>query len=242
MQVSFENNKVGQLKKRIWDASDVEIDAILQDYDIPSRGEMDQPDCYIQNTVRANQEHKKRSNDIVLIPLGSTEVHGLHCASGQDTLQAARLCEAVRRYTAKQERETNLAMSPWLYGNHPEHHVGMLGTIPISQSVLEKLLVDTMFGLWSDGYRKFIFVNNHAQQWVITSAIDGFGLRYPELPFYAVAFDWCSAVWEFFQTYVWWVIPGNVASILVPARYGFGGSPFANQVSAISTRYNGSEA
>jgi creatinine amidohydrolase/Fe(II)-dependent formamide hydrolase-like protein len=133
---------------------------------------MDKPGCYIQNTVRAVQNEKKLKNDIVLIPLGSTEVHGFHCASSQDTLQAARICEALRRYTARQGREVNLAFSPWFYGNHPKHHVGMIGTIPISPSLLERTLVDVMFGLWADGYRKFIFVNNHAQHWVIAAAIE----------------------------------------------------------------------
>lgn len=196
----FESNRVGQLKKRLWEASDQEVDAVLAQYDVPSLGEMDKPGCYIQNTIRAEQDEKKAKDDVVLIPLGSTEVHGFHCASGQDTLQASRLCEAVRRYTGKQGREVNLALSPWQYGNHPKHHVGMLGTVPISPCTLEKLLVDVMFGLWADGYRKFIFVNNHAQHWIIATAIDSFALRYPQLPFYAVAFDWCSAVWEFFQT------------------------------------------
>lgn len=200
MKGLFEDNHVGTIQTKLWEADDAEIDSILAEYKIPSSGETDKPGCYIQNTVRFVQESKKLNNDIVLIPLGSTEVHGLHCASGQDTLQAARLCEAVRRYTAKREREVNLALSPWIYGNHPKHHVGMLGTVPISPSVLEKMLVDVMFGLWADGYRKFIFVNNHAQHWVIAGAIDSFALRYPQLPFYAVAFDWCSAVWEFFQT------------------------------------------
>jgi creatinine amidohydrolase len=200
MKELFEKNKVGELKKRVWEASAQEIDKILKDYEVPSPGEMDKPGCYIQNTVRVVQEKKRSKNDVVLIPLGSTELHGPHCSSNQDTIQAARVCEAVRRYTAKKGSEVNVALSPWIYGNHPKHHVGMLGTIPISPSVLEHLLVDVMFGLWADGYRKFIFVNNHAQHWVITSAIDAFALRYPELPFYAVAFDWCSAVWEFFQT------------------------------------------
>jgi creatinine amidohydrolase len=200
MKELFEKNRVGNLKSRLWNASAKEIDELLKEYEVPSRGEKDKPGCYIQNTVRAEQLKKKERNDVVLIPLGSTELHGFHCASGQDTLQVERLCEAMRRYTAKKGREVNIAMSPWIYGNHPKHHVGMLGTIPISPSTLERQLVDLMFGLWADGYRKFIFINNHAQHWIISSAIDMFGLRYPELSFYAVAFDWCSAVWEFFQT------------------------------------------
>ena len=196
----IEDNKVGRIKKKLWEAGDKEIDDILDLYGVPSPGEMDKPGCYIQNTVRAVQERKKEKNDIALIPLGSTERHGNHCASSQDLLQVTRLCEAMRRHTARQGHEVNIALPPWVYGNHPHHHVGMQGTIPVSPSVLEHLLVDVMFGLWADGYRKWIFVNNHAQHWIIVSAIDAFSLRYPQLPFYAVALDWCSSVCEFFQT------------------------------------------
>jgi creatinine amidohydrolase len=200
IKLAFEKNEVGRLKKKLWEASDEEIDRILKSYEIPSPGELDKPGCYIQNTIRALQEKKKRKNDVVIIPLGSTEIHGPHSISGQDLIQVTRLAEALRRYTKKQGREVNLALPPWIYGNHPKHHVGMLGTIPVSHSILEKQLVDVMFGLWADGYRKFIFLNNHAQHWVIVSAIDEFALRYPELPFFALAFDWCCTVWEFFQT------------------------------------------
>jgi creatinine amidohydrolase/Fe(II)-dependent formamide hydrolase-like protein len=45
-----------------------------------------------------------------------------------------------------------------------------------------------------------VFVNNHAQHWLISSAIDRFGLRYPELPFFAIAVDWCCAMSEVFRT------------------------------------------
>ena len=196
----FEDNAVGNLKKELWEASNVEIDRILKDYDIPSLGEMDKPGCYVQTTLPGIQQKKIDNNDIVLIPLGSTEVHGYHSVHSQDLLQVTRICEAVRRYTAKQGREVSIALPPWIYGNHPKHHVGMVGTIPVSQNTLKQLLVDVMFGLWAQGLRKFILVNNHAQHWLIVSAMDEFGLRYPELPYYAVALDWCSAVSEFFQT------------------------------------------
>jgi creatinine amidohydrolase len=196
----FDDTAVGQLKQKIWEASDEEIDRILAKYQVPSPGEMETPGTYIQNTLPGELAERRKHNDIVLVPLGSTELHGPHSVSAQDSLQVTRLAEAVRRATREEGREVALALSPWLYGNHPKHHIGLIGTIPISQGVLQKLLVDVMFGLWSQGYRKMIFVNNHAQHWVIAGAIDMFALRYPELPFYAVAFDWCAAMSEFFRT------------------------------------------
>ena len=197
----FEDTPAGRLKRAIWEASDAEIDRILtEDFAIPSPGELETPGCYIQMTHPDLLAERRRSNDVVMIPLGSTELHGPHSVSAQDTLQVTRLVEGVRRATERQGRPVALAHPPWPYGNHPKHHVGLIGTIPISQTVLEMFLVDVMFGLWSQGYRKMVFVNNHAQHWVISSAIDRFALRYPELPFFAMAVDWCCSMSEFFRT------------------------------------------
>jgi creatinine amidohydrolase len=197
----FEENAVGNLKKEIWQASDAEIDKILKEYEIPSLGEREKPGCYIQNTHPDINAQRREKNDIVMIPLGSTENHGAHSVSGQDTIQVCRLIEGVRRYTQKKGWMVNLAEPPWVYGNHPKHHVGMLGTIPISESTLRQQLVDVMVGLFHEGYRKMVFVNNHAQHWVIVQAIDDYLLRYPELSgIFPVIVDWCCAVWEFFQT------------------------------------------
>lgn len=193
-------NEVEKLFKKIREGSDKTIDGILSKFDIPSTGEMDKVGSYIQTTPRHYQEKKKEKNDIIFIPLGSTEVHGSHCPLGQDTIQAARLIEGVRRYTKGKGKECNLAWSPWAYGNHPRHHIGMQGTIPVSSNTLKNQLIDVMFGLWTDGYRKQIFVNNHAQHWVITDALHTFGQKYPEIPIMAFAFDWCVAVKEFFYT------------------------------------------
>ena len=51
--IFFEDNKVGRLKKRLWDASEEEIQAILDDYGIGSPLEMGIAGTYIQNTPRA---------------------------------------------------------------------------------------------------------------------------------------------------------------------------------------------
>lgn len=195
----FEDNAVGKLKKEIWLAGNKEIDKILKEYNIPSLGEMDKPGSYIQTTPRAIQEKKKEKNDIVLIPLGSTENHGPHCVSGQDILQVTRLCEAIRRYTAKQDKEINLAWPPLMYGYHPKHHMGMPGTIPVGPTAFEETIIDVMFGLWMDGYRKQVIVSNHGHHWQIVSAIHKFAERYPEISSLAVYMDWITAISEFFQ-------------------------------------------
>ena len=70
--IFFEDNKVGQLKKRLWDASEAEIQSILNDYGIPSDSELGRPGCYIQNSPRKMVIDKRHQNDIVLVPSGCT--------------------------------------------------------------------------------------------------------------------------------------------------------------------------
>ncbi|MEJ5198067.1 MAG: 3-dehydro-scyllo-inosose hydrolase [Anaerolineae bacterium] len=195
----FEDNEVGRLKKQIWDASDEEIDAILAEYGIPSPVEWGKPGSYIQTTVRWQVEENRKKNDIVFIPVGCTELHGRHLPSASDTLYVSQICEAVRRYTAKRGAPVNLALPPLNYGAHPYHHVGMPGTVIVREHVVREMIIDVMLGLWNDGFRKQLIVNNHGQLWVLESAVQEFQKRY-QLPGIFRVIDWHRAVREFFRT------------------------------------------
>ena len=51
-RITFEDNEVGQLKKRIFDASEEEIDKILAEYEVPAPSELGKAGSYIQTTPR----------------------------------------------------------------------------------------------------------------------------------------------------------------------------------------------
>lgn len=191
------DNAVGRLKKEIWDASEEEIDEILLDYGIPSPSELGVAGTYIQNTPRAAQIEKRRKNDIVFVPIGCTENHGLHANTGLDTFMVTQIIEGIRRFTAKQGNEVNLAFTPLNYGGHPYHHIGMPGTVIMPEEVVKETLIYTMLGLWNDGYRKIIFINNHGHLWMLESAIHEFCKRY-QLPGIFRVIEWHRAVREFF--------------------------------------------
>jgi len=195
----FEDNPVGQLKRVIWEAPEEVIDAILAEYGIPAPSELGKPGTYIQNTVRHELIENRRRNDIVFIPVGSTECHGDHTVSGFDTLLVTQILEAVRRFTAKAGRPVNLAWPPVNYGAHPYHHVGMPGTVMLEEEVLKRILMNVMLGLWNDGFRKQIILNNHGQLWVLEAAIQEFQKAY-QLPGIFRVIDWHRAVREFFRT------------------------------------------
>lgn len=195
----FEDNPTGRLKKEIWEASEAEIDSILADYGVPSPVEWAKPGSYIQTTTRWQVEANRKKNDVVFIPVGCTELHGRHLPSAADTLYVSAICEAVRRYTAKRGAPINLALPPLMYGGHPYHHVGMPGTVIVREHVVRELIIDVMLGLWNDGFRKQLIVNNHGQLWMLESAVQEFQKRY-QLPGIYRVIDWHRGVREFFRT------------------------------------------
>ena len=195
----FEDNTVGRMKKEVWEMSDAEIDALLADYGVPSPVEWGKAGSYIQTTVRWQVEENRKKNDIVFIPIGCSELHGAHLPSASDTLYVSQILEGVRRFTAKRGAPVNLALPPLNYGSHPYHHMGMPGTIPIRENVAREFMIDVMLGLWNDGFRKQILINNHGHLWMLESVIQQFQKRY-HLPGIFRVMDWHRAVREFFRT------------------------------------------
>ena len=195
----FENSAVGRLKHEIWQADDAQIDKWLAEYGVPSPPEWTKRGSYLQTTPRHELIENRRKNDIVLLPVGCTENHGMHNASAMDTLFVTSICEGVRRYTAKRGAPVNVALPPLMYGAHPYHHIGMPGTVMLRENVARELLIDVMLGLWNDGFRKIIMINNHGQLWMLESALQQFMKEY-QLPGVFRLMDWHRAVREFFRT------------------------------------------
>jgi creatinine amidohydrolase len=196
--IFFEDNSVGRLKKEIWELSDEEVSSrLVEDFEIPSASELGKAGTYIQNTPRVHVIEKRRKNDVIFVPIGCTENHGLHANSGLDTFMVTQFLEGVRRFTKKKGREANLTFTPLNFGGHPYHHMGMAGTIIMPEEVVKETLIYTMLGLWNDGFRKIILVNNHGHLWMLEAAIQEFCKRF-QLPGIFQVIDWHRAVREFF--------------------------------------------
>lgn len=195
--VKFEDNAIGRIKKEVWDANEAQLDKWLkEDFEIPSPSELGKANCYIQTTPRHRLIERRRKNDIAFIPIGCSECHGDALPTGQDLFQVSSFLEGVRRYTEKKGYEVNLAW-PILYGGHPSHHLGMPGTIIMPHNILMEQIMAIMLGLWNDGFRKIILVNNHGHQWTLSSAVQEFCKRY-QLPGIFQVFDWPHVCRDFF--------------------------------------------
>lgn len=136
-------------------------------------GNMEAPNgIYYQNMTTKEVEERLKTNDVILIPVGSTENHGPSAPYGEDTYLDTRLCEQVAKATG-----CTVAQPIW-YGSHPYHHLGQKGTIMIPEEILTDYLCYIFAGFWNTGFRKIIVVNGHGQDYVIPAAIHKFGKKW----------------------------------------------------------------
>lgn len=96
------------------------------------------------------------SNRVPLIPVGSTEQHGLHLPTKTD----AQLVYEVCRAAATEIPEMTIVMPPVNYG-YNEHHLDFPATIHIGYETLVRFVIDIGKSLAHHGFEKIIIVNGH---------------------------------------------------------------------------------
>jgi len=158
------------------------------EWSFPQEGQMDKANnIYFQNMTAREVKKRLEKNDLIIIPLGSSENHGPHACFGEDTFLVTRMAELVAQKTG-----CTVAQPIW-YGSHPYHHLGMPGTIVVDDDVFKALIRSVMAGLWNTGFRKQILLNGHGQEYVIPSAIHQFAKKY-QVPGIFINLNWYHAI------------------------------------------------
>ena len=156
----------------------------------PKSGHMDLPDgIYLQNLSISEIKERVKKNDVIIIPVGSTENHGPAACIGEDTFLVTRMAELVAQKTG-----CTVTQPTW-YGSHPYHHLGMPGTIVVPEEIFKGLLRAIMAGCWNMGFRKMILLNGHGHEYVIPSSIHEFAKNY-QLPAVICNVNWYHAIPE----------------------------------------------
>jgi creatinine amidohydrolase len=93
---------------------------------------------------------------LAILPVGATEQHGPHLATGTDTLLAERVALAAA------ERTRDVVLPALAYGCSLGHTDRWPGTLSLTPVTMIALLVEV--GRWThaSGFRKFLIVNGHA--------------------------------------------------------------------------------
>jgi creatinine amidohydrolase len=93
-------------------------------------------------------------DDVILLPVGSTEQHGLHLPLMTDAAEAI----AVARGAGEKARV--LVAPPVWYGWTP-HHMGYPGTVTLRADTLTAVIEDVCQSLFHHGFRRIIIINGH---------------------------------------------------------------------------------
>lgn len=154
----------------------------------PKGGHMDLPDgIYFQNMTGKQVQERLKKNDIIIIPIGSTEYHGAGAPYGEDTFLVTRMAELVAQKTG-----CTVAQPIW-YGSHPWAHLGMPGTVVVPEDVFLAYIRAVIAGLWNAGFRKQILINGHGQEYVIPTAMHDFMKKY-QVPAILVFVNWPTVI------------------------------------------------
>ena len=121
---------------------------------------------YLDQMTMKELEERVKENDIVFLPIASTEAHGPFAPLGEDTLIGVSIAERVAYETG------STVAPPIMYGSHPSHHYGMRGTIPVRATTLIEYVADVVKWLSNAGFKKIILWNSHGQEYVLPIAKD----------------------------------------------------------------------
>jgi creatinine amidohydrolase len=93
-------------------------------------------------------------NPLVILPVGSIEQHGPHLPVGVDLMQAEALAKAVAV-------RLNGLVAPSLAYGYSFNHMRFAGTVTVTGSVLEQLVIEVGSSLAQHGVKKLLILNSH---------------------------------------------------------------------------------
>ena len=111
------------------------------------------------NRMNAETLRSRAAEDaIVILPLGSTEQHGPHLATGVDDMMAS---EIARRVALKLQNSGPVVVTPSLWCGLAEHHMDFGGTFTLRLSTYHALLRDLCDSIRRCGFRRIVIINGH---------------------------------------------------------------------------------
>jgi len=159
-----------------------------------SKGYLDSAeDIYFQNMTGHAVQERLKKDDVILIPIGSTEYHGMGQAYGEDGFLVTRMAEIVAKKCG-----CTVSQPIW-FGSHPWNQLGMPGTIVVPEDTFTDYLRAVIAGYWNAGFRKMILLNGHGQEYVIPNAIHTFEKK-TQVPAMIAFVNWPTVIAKYLRT------------------------------------------
>ena len=104
------------------------------------------------------QLNQAAADTLLILPLGATEQHGPHLATGTDFLIVEHL---ARSAAAEVGQQIPVLVAPTLPFGSSHHHLPFGGTISISTTTYYALLCELLESIHSSGFTKIFMLNGH---------------------------------------------------------------------------------
>lgn len=116
------------------------------------------PEVFLSKMSWPEVKKRLKETDIVLVPVGSTEQHGLHLPLDNDAFIAS---EIAKRVAEKVADEIKVVISPSIPFGVSTYHMGFPGTITLQPKTFASVVKEVCESLIRHGFRKIIIINGH---------------------------------------------------------------------------------
>ena len=93
-------------------------------------------------------------SDMVIIPVGALEQHGLHLPIGTDYLNGLERAKRIAQ-------RVDVLVAPILLPGQSPYHMGFAGTITLPSSLIQEVYVEAAKSLMHHGFKRFLILNAH---------------------------------------------------------------------------------
>lgn len=109
---------------------------------------------YLPHMTWPEVEEFLERSDMVILPVGSVEQHGLHLPLGTDFLNGVERAKLVAQ-------RTDVLVAPILLPGQSPYHMEFPGTITLSAETLQRVYVEAAQSLIRHGFKRFLILNAH---------------------------------------------------------------------------------
>ena len=102
--------------------------------------------------------------DMVIIPVGAVEQHGLHLPTGTDIISGIERAKLIAA-------QTDVLVAPVLFLGQSPYHMEFEGTITLSSETIQQVMVEAVESLLRHGFKRFLFLSAHGGNAAATTFI-----------------------------------------------------------------------
>ena len=114
--------------------------------------------------TRPEVEDLLTRTDMVILPVGALEQHGLHLPIGTDFFSGIERANLIAQ-------QTDVLVAPILLPGQSPYHMGFAGTITLRAETIQAVYVEAAQSLIRHGFKRFLILNAHGGNSAISTFI-----------------------------------------------------------------------